>query len=71
MAGGWGNGDTRGIAGVLGPTSGGIVMCNAFSPGSYFSSSMVQVRQAFLNDLHLQQHASSSCIAHIVCIHSC
>jgi hypothetical protein len=52
MAGGWGNGDSRGIAGLLGPTCGGLVMCNAFSPGSYFSAGATTVSL---------QHPSCSC----------
>jgi hypothetical protein len=39
MAGGWGNGDTRGIAGVVGPTGNGVVSCNAYGsdPGAHDS----------------------------------
>ncbi|WIA20461.1 hypothetical protein OEZ85_004868 [Tetradesmus obliquus] len=59
MAGGWGNGDSRGIAGVLGPTSSGLVMCNAFSPGSYFSSSMVQVAASTQDLLACYNHTRS------------
>jgi hypothetical protein len=38
-AGGWGNGDTRGIAGVVGPTGNGVVSCNVFGeyPWAYDS----------------------------------
>ena len=45
-AGAWGNGDTRGIAGVAGLADRAVVSCNAFSPGSAFSSTMTSVGAA-------------------------
>jgi hypothetical protein len=34
MAGAWGGGDPRGIAGVLGPASSGMLSCNCFASGT-------------------------------------
>lgn len=35
IAGGWGNGDTRGIAGLVGPSGDGVLSCNVFGKNDF------------------------------------